>query len=93
MSAVTIAMREERLLSEVLEAIEASTNGRGEISPDCVISVIHDISAGLRLSLDQLPSELQQLRTQAQARRDVKKFSYRASYVNDTVLMCGLWAG
>lgn len=90
--AMTVAMREEQLLNEVLSSIDASTTAKGELSPSVVISVVDDICLGLEMGFYELPVELQKLRTDAQGRRKNGDVGYREEDIADKIVMCGLWA-
>lgn len=89
---MTVTMQNESVLKEVLSAIDAATSHRGEISPSSVVSIIDNLAIDLGLAPHNLPTELQVLRAQAQARSRNSDVGYREDHFADTIVMCGLWA-
>lgn len=79
------------VLNDALETMSCFTT-RGALTPATVISVIDNICLDLRMTVEQLPVSLRNLRSDAQARHRNQDVGYREDWVADKIVTCGLWA-
>ncbi len=89
---MSVALCDETVLTDVLTTIYMSTDQQGELSPLVVVGIIDEICGIVDLTVDKLPQDLRDLRSDALSRNVDSDAGYAEEYVGDIIVMCSLWA-